>query len=251
MAHIELGEGISIQIIRSDGDGGAAWSYVPTVIEVADEAARLALAGLPLGAEVLQADNDFRYELIDADNADDAASWQVEPKIYKANLEVELAEKSAAPLVVGKTYRIKTYGDGDDFANVGAGLNFGGTVFVATGTTPTTWTNGSILEESGDLIPHIFKNEIGMDLTFPHSWLGGYTLTPSEADILTSENTFLTLSANFGRRIVSVVGGFFIDPPTNECFIYTFGRDGVNALIDHDMTFCDIVYLELELYPNS
>ncbi len=47
-------------------------------------------------------------------------------------------------LTVGKTYRITTFVTSDDFSNVG-GTNVSGDVFVATGTTPTTWTNSSSL----------------------------------------------------------------------------------------------------------
>lgn len=51
------------------------------VSEVADEAARLALVGLPRGAEVFQEDNEFYYKLRDPANPDDAASWMAEPKV--------------------------------------------------------------------------------------------------------------------------------------------------------------------------
>ena len=51
---------------------------------------------------------------------------------------------TAGPLVVGTVYTITTYMAGDDFTNVG-GTNVTGDVFTATGTTPTTYTNGSAL----------------------------------------------------------------------------------------------------------
>lgn len=54
-------------------------------------------------------------------------------------------ELTAGPLVVGVMYKIKTFVAGDDFTNVGALANSSGTSFVATGTTPTTWTNLSTL----------------------------------------------------------------------------------------------------------
>lgn len=47
-------------------------------------------------------------------------------------------------LVVGQEYRIQDFISGDDFTNVG-GANIDGNVFVATGATPTTWANSSIL----------------------------------------------------------------------------------------------------------
>jgi len=53
-------------------------------------------------------------------------------------------------LVVGKEYIIDTFVAGDDFVNVG-GTNVTGTVFTATGATPTTWTNGSSLRTQGNV----------------------------------------------------------------------------------------------------
>lgn len=52
---------------------------------------------------------------------------------------------TSGTLVVGKKYRIHTFVAGDSFTNVGAGSNATGVDFVATGTTPTTWTNSSVL----------------------------------------------------------------------------------------------------------
>ena len=53
---------------------------------VANQAARLALTGLALGARVKQADNGFYYELRNAAAPGQAASWRAEPKVYRALL---------------------------------------------------------------------------------------------------------------------------------------------------------------------
>lgn len=66
--------------------------------------------------------------------------------------------QTSGVLVVGVTYTITTFVAGDDFINVG-GTNVNGNVFVATGTTPTTWTNSSSLQASG-VVPQIIKREI-------------------------------------------------------------------------------------------
>jgi hypothetical protein len=50
-------------------------------------------------------------------------------------------------LTVGKYYLISKFCSGDDFKNVGATKNAIGQIFKATGTTPTAWTHGSILNE--------------------------------------------------------------------------------------------------------
>lgn len=66
------------------------------------------------------------------------------------------ATTTSGVLVVGKFYRITEFKSGDDFSNVGApalrcysGSSKGrtGAIFEATGTTPTTWSNGSRLTE--------------------------------------------------------------------------------------------------------
>ena len=49
----------------------------------------------------------------------------------------------AGGLVAGRMYYIQDYQLGDDFTNVGAPNNLTGTSFIATGTIPTNWTNGT------------------------------------------------------------------------------------------------------------
>jgi hypothetical protein len=49
--------------------------------------------------------------------------------------------------VIGRTYKILTYVAGDDFTNIG-GTNVSGNVFVATGTSATTWFFGSVLQDA-------------------------------------------------------------------------------------------------------
>ena len=52
--------------------------------------------------------------------------------------------QTSGVLEVGVSYTILDFQTGDNFTNVG-GTNVTGNVFVATGTTPTTYTNGSTL----------------------------------------------------------------------------------------------------------
>jgi hypothetical protein len=56
------------------------------------------------------------------------------------------APLSVGPLVLGATYIITHFGAGDVFTNVGAASSAQGVIFTATGTAPTTWTHGSILQ---------------------------------------------------------------------------------------------------------
>jgi len=47
----------------------------------------------------------------------------------------------------GSYYKIIDYQEGDVFSNIGSGIHATGHVFLATGTTPDTWVNGSVLQE--------------------------------------------------------------------------------------------------------
>lgn len=56
------------------------------------------------------------------------------------------AAQASGALVTGRRYVISDFIAGDDFTNVGAASNATGVSFVATGTTPTTWSNSSVLK---------------------------------------------------------------------------------------------------------
>lgn len=65
--------------------------------------------------------------------------------IASADVGGSNTELTSGALTTGKKYRIKTFVSGDSFTNVGAASNASGVEFIATGTTPTTWTNSSAL----------------------------------------------------------------------------------------------------------
>jgi len=67
---------------------------------------------------------------------------------YKASA-AEITKTTSGVIVTGKTYVVVDLKAGDDFANVGYVSE--GTPFVATGTTPTTWTQGTEVFNLTDL----------------------------------------------------------------------------------------------------
>ena len=69
------------------------------------------------------------------------------PMSYKY-LGASQTNLTSGVLIVRKQYIIDTFVAGDDFTNVG-GTNVTGNTFISTGTTPTTWTNGSSLRQIG------------------------------------------------------------------------------------------------------
>lgn len=69
---------------------------------------------------------------------------------------------TSGTLTVGVSYEITTFETGDDFTNVGAPSNANGVKFIATGTTPTVWTEGSTLAwDNGAPVLIIYENTIG------------------------------------------------------------------------------------------
>ncbi len=84
-----------------------------------------------------------------ADNSDLAIPLHTPVKFPATNdiPNIFNIELTSGLLVSGKKYIIKTYIATDDFTNIGAGSNATGVIFTATGTTPTDWTNSSIIVE--------------------------------------------------------------------------------------------------------
>lgn len=62
-----------------------------------------------------------------------------------SNIQAIKTELTVGPLVIGTSYLISDYVAGDDFINVGATSNASGVYFVATGDTPTDYSNASTL----------------------------------------------------------------------------------------------------------
>jgi len=65
---------------------------------------------------------------------------------YVGSPLTQIATQTSGLLVADAKYKIITFVAGDDFTNVGAASNTTGVVFVATGTTPTVWSNSSVLQ---------------------------------------------------------------------------------------------------------
>ena len=62
--------------------------------------------------------------------------------------------------IIGETYTIDNYVEGDDFTNIGATGNATGNTFSAIGEIPNNWTNGSQITSSGNLIVDVLENNL-------------------------------------------------------------------------------------------
>lgn len=79
--------------------------------------------------------------------------------------------------IIGETYTINNYVNGDDFSNVAnvqsGAINQTGCVFIATGSTPTNWDNGSELISSGGLVVNVIENTLGYNISWSQTPFGG------------------------------------------------------------------------------
>lgn len=112
-----------------------------------------ALLNFPLNTNIV--DDEYIYTL-------PLKSGDIQVKNYKefrGVLTVANETIIEGPLEIGKKYIIKEHNLTDDFTNVGATDNFVGTIFIATGTTPTIWTNESVLMYDFDPIVNVLESD--------------------------------------------------------------------------------------------
>jgi len=92
---------------------------------------------------------------------------------------LDITGQTSGSLVSGKRYRIESFATGDDFTNVGAASNATGSVFTASGTAPTDWTNGSeLIEITADIAWSADAATVQTAINALNT-LGGETLTVS------------------------------------------------------------------------
>lgn len=109
-----------------------------------------------------------------------------------------VAAQTSGVLVATKRYLIVAFVAGDSFTNVGATANASGNIFIATGTTPTTWTNGSSVQEiTTDLAVDATYTQVqaALNATAAITALGGVTVTKP-----TPGNYKVTFSGAYGAQ---------------------------------------------------
>lgn len=144
---------------------------------------------------------------------------------YVALLTQTYVSSTSGLLVAGKTYQIDTLVAGDDFANVGYVAP--STPFIATGTTPTNWTNSTEVINTTDSAPVAveLENTLGEVPTFTYFSAGAYSLNISAASFLATK-TMVLIGA---ERAVSdaFMQGFRVSD--NEIDFETINNAGANT----------------------
>jgi hypothetical protein len=134
-------------------------------------------------------------------------------------------------LVIGQSYQISLYSVGDDFTNVGAPSNTQDTWFVATGTTPAIWTNGSnLFNNSGAPVVTVLENTIG-NIYWTYSQEGNYQGNLNSTFFL--NKTYYSVNNRFSDDGGASAYDAFIIRGTDDYFVLNtfFGGIYSNSLI--------------------
>jgi hypothetical protein len=108
-----------------------------------------------------------------------------------------------APLTIGVTYKIGDQAGGTwDFTNVGAPNNDINTYFVATGTTPNSWGNGTLIYNSGAPVVTVLENTIG-NVWFTYSNIGEYNILSD--NLFTDYLTYVTIGNTYSSQATLAV----------------------------------------------
>ena len=110
-----------------------------------------AVAGYVAGNSTIRtASTNLRFMLYNrALSAADILALYQTGQVAAADVGASQTALTSGTLTTGLRYKIDTFVAGDSFTNVGAASNATGVEFIATGTTPTTWTNSSSLRHTG------------------------------------------------------------------------------------------------------
>jgi hypothetical protein len=113
-------------------------------------------------------------------------------------------------LIVGETYTITNYVDGDDFSNIAniqspGTINATGSVFIATGQIPTNYNNSSELTSDGGLIVDVLENTLGYDLDW---YWSGNDIFLSEGNYVAFNNITGPIYNSFQRDKIEIITPF-------------------------------------------
>jgi hypothetical protein len=115
-------------------------------------------------------------------------------------------------LIVGETYTITSYVDGDDFSNIGdlvvstyGTINATNSVFIATGQIPANYNNSSELTSNGGLIVDVLENTLGYDLDW---YWSGNNIALSEGNYVAFNNITGPIYNSFQRDKIEIITPF-------------------------------------------
>ena len=141
-------------------------------------------------------------------------------------------------LTIGVTYEITdTDGGSVDFTNVGSPNNLIGTSFIATGTTPNSWGNGSNGEltfNGGAPVAIILENTIG-NMYFSYDDIGRYSINSNGLFTLSKTAVFGQSFYNWGGDFVVNLNTYWEDNTENYIKFTTSYDDGNGLTVGNNL----------------
>jgi len=152
-------------------------------------------------------------------------------KVYRAFVTQATSRADNGTLIVGREYLIFTLEAGDDFSNVGYVSD--GVTFIATGTTPTVWANGTFAYDVVLSTPTavVLKNTLGVSANWSYESLGRYRLTAVGA-----------FPTNKTQLVIQAINPYTTFNRLDDDTLETFGADAT----DWDR---GEVFVEVTVYP--
>lgn len=147
--------------------------------------------------------------------------------------------RTSGALTVGKQYQIVSYVSGDSFTNVGAASNATGVTFVATGTTPTTWTNasqlkqlGTVLELKGENMGHVSATDTsGNRLHGAMNGTPALTVNPLQQKATTGVFT-TNIAAGTANKDIIIPAGYYVTAITVANTLASGNLTNAQAVLD-------------------
>ncbi len=163
-------------------------------------------------------------ELVDTVN-NSAPTYKVYTALLTQNGDGTSTQTSGL-LIVGARYVITTYIAGDDFSNVAnvisGTINTTGCEFIATGTTPTDYSNESILTDTAAPITTVLENTLG-DIVWSYDTVGNYKILSN--GLFTSNKTYAVVQL-WADDAVSPRVGIVLTNTVNELSLLVRDVDG-------------------------
>lgn len=132
---------------------------------------------------------------------------------------------SSGELIIGKSYMIQSLNGNDDFNNIGYVTT--GSIFIATGTTPTNWTNATVVIDIEASVPTsiILGNNTLGELTWEYRGIGDY------------KGTFANVSLDIEKTLINPFGFTYICSPGEDAQGYRcIVQDGSLTLQTYNTT---------------
>lgn len=192
------------------------------------------------------------YETQSFTYAELKAGLGIGTKVYKALLTQSgngTSTQTSGTLTIGKRYAITTFVAGDDFSNVATvvsgTINTTGCEFIATGTTPTTYTNGSTLTDTSAPVATVLVNTLSGTPVWGYLNVGLYDITLTGEFV--SDKTFVTISLFWGNSSTEPFN-FTCNKSYNQPDGMSFYAARISNNVPYDDEMVNVEVL-IEVYP--